>query len=321
MNQKLRIGVIGARKNISGIGEYFVKFFEECGAKIECIMGSTEESARETSNYLNKKYNVNTRHYSNITQMLENEYLDIVAICSPSRTHYQYLMQCLNAGVSVLCEKPFIWGEKLDLIRETESIINLAKKKNLQLGMNCQWTFTLDCYQNLCGRIIPENIDEFYMYMSPPVKGEEMIPDSLPHIISMLCFVLGDGRTENISFKLSKDQSYLNMSFNYLSKFGCCSTGIELKQADIQPRRFGYGFNGKIVDRMIDITDYEISFKYNDNKIQIEDPLKSSLSNFLSSFINRTSPRIDSEQILINMEQLVNIQSALLDYKKSNWRE
>ena len=135
----------------------------------------------------------------------------------------------------------------------------------------------------------------------------------------MLCLVLGDGRTENISFKLSNNQNYLNISFNYLSKFGCCSTRIELKQAEVQPRRFRYGFNGKIIDRVIDIPDYGISFTYNDNKIRIEDPLKSSLSNFLISCLNRTSPRINSQQILINMKQLTNIYAAFLDYQKSNW--
>ena len=312
MNQKPRVGVIGARKNISGIGEFFVKFFNECGAEVVCIMGNTEESAAETSKHLYEKYNVKVKHYADIREMLRNERLDIVAICSPSRTHYQYLVECLNTGVSVLCEKPFVWGDRLEtLVKETESIIGLAKKNVLQLGMNCQWVFTLEYYQSLCGKVIPENVTEFYMYLNPSVKGDEMIPESLPHAIGMLSYVLGAGRVDNMSFTLSEKKDCMNLSFNYLSKFGCCPAQIELKYMDAQPRIFRYGFNGHIVDRVIDLAvDYKISFRYSENKIQIEDPLKSSILDFLTSHINRTSPKINSQQILINMEQLTNVYHA-----------
>ena len=53
---------------------------------------------------LGEKYNA--RYYSNIEEMLENENIDVVTICSPNGLHAEHSILSLNSGFHVLCEKP-----------------------------------------------------------------------------------------------------------------------------------------------------------------------------------------------------------------------
>ena len=47
------------------------------------------------------------RFYEDLDEMLEKEQLDAVSICTYNATHAECAIQCLNAGVNVLLEKPF----------------------------------------------------------------------------------------------------------------------------------------------------------------------------------------------------------------------
>jgi predicted dehydrogenase len=61
----------------------------------------------------------------NIDDILKDNNIELVSICSPSYTHFDYAMQCLEAGKHVLIDKPV--ADNLDQAKE---IFNLAQKKN-----------------------------------------------------------------------------------------------------------------------------------------------------------------------------------------------
>ena len=52
-----------------------------------------------------KKANI-PRTYSNVTEMLRNEDLDIVDVCTPPQTHTSLSIEAMEKGVNVLLEKP-----------------------------------------------------------------------------------------------------------------------------------------------------------------------------------------------------------------------
>ncbi|MCR5067680.1 MAG: Gfo/Idh/MocA family oxidoreductase [Erysipelotrichaceae bacterium] len=64
--------------------------------------------------------------YDDYTALLSDDNVDIVYIAVPHRWHYQWVMEALNRGRNVLCEKPAVVT-----CRETEEIFELARKKNL----------------------------------------------------------------------------------------------------------------------------------------------------------------------------------------------
>lgn len=58
----------------------------------------------EKAQQLAGKYNA--KAYQNIDDLLQNETVDLVAICSPNGLHAEHSIKALNAGFHVLCEKP-----------------------------------------------------------------------------------------------------------------------------------------------------------------------------------------------------------------------
>jgi scyllo-inositol 2-dehydrogenase (NADP+) len=59
---------------------------------------------------------------TNLEAVLADKDIDLVSICSPNSTHYDYAKQCLLAGKHILVEKPFV-----STVAEAKEILKLAK--------------------------------------------------------------------------------------------------------------------------------------------------------------------------------------------------
>lgn len=119
MNEKLRVGVIGT----GAMGRNHVRVYSEL-ANVELVaVADVDEKGLEI---IGKKYGIKT--YTNYKDMLENERLDVVNIVVPTKLHYSISIDCLNAKVNVLLEKPIA-----STVKEGEEIIKLAKENGLKL--------------------------------------------------------------------------------------------------------------------------------------------------------------------------------------------
>ncbi len=65
---------------------------------------------------------------SSLAEVLADATIDLVSICSPNETHFDYTQQCLLAGKHVLVEKPFT-----TTAAEAEELMALAKKQGRHL--------------------------------------------------------------------------------------------------------------------------------------------------------------------------------------------
>lgn len=65
-----------------------------------------------------------------LDEVLTDNEIDLVSICTPSNTHFDYAKQCLLAGKNVLVEKPFT-----ATAAEAEELIVLAKKQGKVLSI------------------------------------------------------------------------------------------------------------------------------------------------------------------------------------------
>jgi scyllo-inositol 2-dehydrogenase (NADP+) len=61
---------------------------------------------------------------TSLEAVLADSEIDLVSICSPSLTHFEYAKQCLLAGKHILVEKPFV-----STVSEAKEILALAKKQ------------------------------------------------------------------------------------------------------------------------------------------------------------------------------------------------
>ena len=302
----MKTAIIGAGRNNSGIGQYIGKYFQKNGAPVISVLGTTEKTACGASSILTQ-YGIDAAYYTDFNSMIKRERPDAVVIACPARTHYEYLINCVKEGVHVFCEKPFVWQNKsdIDITRLLENIFETAESNNLKIAMNSQWPFSLPYYEQLCGPVHSQKVDTFFIRLSPVVSGKEMILESVPHALSILYTVLGDGQIGNLSIQAYKEK--IITTFHYIFTAGYCEVMIELVRTILPPRSFSYGFNGKIIHRVLDLDTYDISFKYSDEILRIRDPLELSVQDFISAVREKREPLIGKAHIMSNMALLKKI--------------
>lgn len=114
----IRLGIIGS-------GRIAVRFAPEVkyvsGCNLEGVYNPRLDSARKYAEEFELKF---------YTDSLEEffEKVDAVYIASPHNTHYAYILQALEQGKHVLCEKPMVLQ-----VRQAEEVYQIAKEKRLVL--------------------------------------------------------------------------------------------------------------------------------------------------------------------------------------------
>ncbi len=315
----MKISVIGAGRTRNGIGEYIGKYFHKLGGEVTSVLGTTKETTLQASSAL-RKYGIEARPYTDFDGMVRSERPEVVAIASPSSTHYEYLLRSLDARLHIFCEKPFVRQDAADVEKRVKAILEKALKRKLTVAMNSQWSFATGAYEAVCGKISVEEENTFFIRMSPPLPGKEMIPESVPHALSLLYCLLGEGEMEGLDFE-SRGEEALNIRFVY--RFGAkrCKAFIGLTYQRAIPRDFSFGLNDKIVSRSLDLENYEIYFNYGNKKLRIVDPLELSIKNFMEAVEKSTEPLIGARHILHNMYLLKTIDTAFDEFKKGHpWK-
>ncbi len=315
----LNVSIIGAGRTRNGIGEYIGNYFHKHGASVTSVLATTERTGLQASSAL-RKYGIEAHPYTTFEKMVKSEKPDAVIIASPASTHHEYLLKCLDCGLHIFCEKPFLWGSDTDIQKKAEGILQTARGKKITIAMNSQWPFSVDDYERICGGVRIAEANRFSMRMSPFSPGKGMIPESIPHPLSMLYCRFGLGRIEGLSFESDTEQE-MSIRFTYLFGTRDCDVLIRLVHQKTQPREFSYGFNDRIVFRGLDLKNYEIYFHYGNKKLRITDPLELSVKNFMEALEKGAEPLIGPPHILHNMSLLKTVYDGFGEFeKRAAWK-
>ncbi len=303
----MNIAIIGARRAKNGIGEYIARYFHLNGASVTCVLGTSQESSSDAAENL-KRYGIKAKPYSDLNIMMDKEELDAVAIASPGNTHYAYLKECIGRGLSIFCEKPFLEPGRDHFMEDVASLLSLASSGGNPLAMNSQWPFCLPFYEELCGRTDPGDVRSFSIRLSPMCAGIDMIPDSVPHGLSILHAALGEGRIKDLA--MTEGDQGMDIQFIYETGHGACAAYISLVREMTQPRTFSFGFNGRIAQRIINPETYAIHLDFEGKRVRIQDPLDLSVRDFMHACAAGTEPMIGRDHIASTSQLLKQIYSA-----------
>ena len=303
----MNIGIIGARRTSNGIGEFIGRYFHSAGKHVSAVLGTTNQSAGAASDNL-LKYGINAHPYSDFYRMINEEDLDAVVIASPTSTHKDYIGKSIEAGFHVFCEKPIVSPDTPDLSGLLSKISTQARQKRITIAMNSQWCFCLPHYKKICGTVDKKKAGTFAMRLSPICSGKAMIPDSVPHALSMLYTALGEGALGDVRIKAAKDS--MQISFAYEWMHGICMAHISLVTEKMQPRTFSFGFDGRMVQRTIDMETYQISLTHEGKNVTITDPLELSVRDFIEAIEKKRSPSIGQAHIISTSKMLKDIYDA-----------
>ena len=200
----LRVAVIGARRARQGLGPFVARDLVAAGAEVVAIHATTERSCAEAVRELERVAGVRPRAHVDVEELLADEALDAVAICSPHETHVDLLGRAAERGVHALCEKPLAWGG--DLPTQAQRCVDAFAARGLVLFENCQWPYVLPALEALHPGIRTTAPSRFAMSLEPAARGPAMLADALPHPLSLLQHLVpGPARAERCGVGLGRD--------------------------------------------------------------------------------------------------------------------
>lgn len=204
-------------------------------------------------------------------------------IASPIPTHEAALETALDAGLHVLCEKPLIWMGAGSAERAA-GILQAYEASGLLLMVNTQWPFSLPGFFSLYPELEGAPVESFRMLLAPRSAGLAMLPDALPHALSLLQVLLPDPHPQLAEPRIdSADEGReLVLRFRYLAAGRDVPCQLTLRQQLEQPRPFTYAINGKEVSRRIQERDYRLFFAGEGREVLIPDPLGLLVGDFIS---------------------------------------
>ena len=111
MNEKIKIAVVGCGR----ISKNHFSSIEKHQDSIELVsICEVQQSILSEQEAMH-----NVKGYLNLSDMLENEELDLVAICTPSGVHAEQTELCAKHGVNVMTEKPMAtrWSDGVRMVK------------------------------------------------------------------------------------------------------------------------------------------------------------------------------------------------------------
>jgi len=130
---KLNFAIIGCGRISKNHIEALINNAEDCNLVAVCDIIENKAIIRKTQ-YEDSIKESNVRIYTDYIQMLNNEKIDVVSICTESGYHAKHALDCLNYNKNVLIEKPMALS-----IEDADEINSLANDKELKVGV---------CHQN-----------------------------------------------------------------------------------------------------------------------------------------------------------------------------
>lgn len=129
--KKLRTGIIGCGKVADFHAKAFVNLEE---SEFVAVCGHTMEKTKAYA----ERYGV--KPYTSIRAMIEENQLDVVAICTPHTVHAENAVEAADCGCNVLVEKPLATN-----MEDCNRIVEAGERNHAQMGTIVQRRFYRPC--------------------------------------------------------------------------------------------------------------------------------------------------------------------------------
>lgn len=123
MVNALKVGVVGC--GVIASSTHIPIFKKTKSVIVTAVCDRNESLARETANKLGIP-----KSYSDISQMLQKENLDIIDMCTPPQTHASLAVQAMEHGCHVFMEKPMAL-----MTSECDQMIQASQKNGVTLNV------------------------------------------------------------------------------------------------------------------------------------------------------------------------------------------
>lgn len=324
MADLVKVGLIGPGrgKNGFGIGHYIAReVINNNSSELVSILGRNKKRVGESISIINEMVTNADRFYGNIyssrnaNSFFRNDDMQLIIICSPPETHYNFIKKCLENKKNVLVEKPLIKfrpkksDTKSYLVKD---LFNIANSLNLFISTNCQRAAIVHSLKVLFGAI--SNPQHVLIDLSIPANVNLLTPYQLcelllAHPISILVkFGLSDHEMLRLNQLVKVRNDANSVSLELVGSFKNIFSGktyfhIKLNQSvkiTLTTMKLKIDNNSfTIMPKKCPDGTFKISIQNQDFKIfEIDDFLKTSISRTIEA-ITQNDPR----KLLINNDE------------------
>lgn len=257
MTKKIRIGIIGCGK-VADLHAGALKDIENSAFVAAC--DKDEVRARAFAS----KYNV--KAYTDVTEMVKSEKLDMVTVCTPHPVHKVPTIDALNAGANVLIEKPLASS-----LEDCDAMLEAARKKGKVIGMISQRRFYSPCLRvkdaidkgkigkPILGTVFMFGWRDKPYYESDPWRGTwkgeggGVLVNQAPHQLDLLQWFMGSEIDELYGVSKNLNHPYIEVEDTAIAiiKFKNGSVGNIIVSNSQKPGIYGkvhiHGENGASV--------------------------------------------------------------------------
>ena len=220
----IKIGIIGCGgiangKHLPAISKLnYVKISGFC----DLIKGRAEECL--------KKYgNVDSRVYTDYLDLLKDESIDAVYVCTPNSSHAEISIKAMESGKHVMCEKPMAINSK-----EARAMLDASKKYNKKLNIGYQNRYRPEI-QFLKRYCMDDGLGEVYfakahairrravptwgVFLDEKNQGGGSLIDIGTHSLDLTLWLMNNYKPKTV---LGQTYHKLNKSENAANAFGSC---------------------------------------------------------------------------------------------------
>jgi predicted dehydrogenase len=147
---KLRIAIIGCGFSANGAGpnQIHMPAFSKMHDEVEMV--SFCDIVEEKAVTAARKYGTDqAKAYTDYKDILKDDSIDIVDVCTPNKSHAEITIAALEAGKHVYCEKPMA-----KTYADAQRMVETAKRTGKKLTIGYQYRFRKDSWylHDLCRR-------------------------------------------------------------------------------------------------------------------------------------------------------------------------
>jgi perosamine synthetase len=308
--KKFRIGIIGCgQMGLWHTEAYRKNEKAELVAFVDTDLSKARRCAQKTGG----------RVYSSHLEMLKQEKIDGVSICTVPSTHKDIVFDLLNAGVHVLCEKPLAIS-----VEDAKAMTQKAKEKQKYLLTAFKFRFFEEVQKakdlldkGAFGRILNFrlmfggyiNMAQTW-YADPQMAGGGVTMDNGPHAFDLIRFLLGEFES------LSGDVSYYqDILVEDTAQIKCAlKTGtrgiIDLSWSSAIPSKSYLEIYGEHGSLLLDFNGLSYKFKswdefkYLPNKLAVKDSFAKQIDHFVE-VLEGISPTITIPEDGLKAQELI----------------
>lgn len=309
----LRVAVLGA----SGFGRYHAKWYTELGCEVVAFLGSSPRTVEATAAALRSAIGFQGRGYTSLDALLASAQPEAVSICTPPPLHGEHALAAIEAGCSVLCEKPFVWrpGQpSAAILAEATRLVRAAERKGVVLSVNTQYAAAAEEYLRLAPQAV-QAPSRFFGEMTSKLKpdgprGRDIVVDLLPHPLSVLLALLPEAELRPGSIRAAISPEASSVQFEVSAGGRTCAVSIRVAKLAEPPFPRRFGFNDQIAEvgtRPDERGSYRGVLRLGGQERTCDDFMRTSLERFCRAVRGEGQPLVPAKAALRNLELLLAI--------------